>query len=72
MIHDNTSHSGETLETIYSSLGKVATVFKPIPKSSVFPVASQRGLPLALHTRDKRYQHIIQLFDVLAEAIEEL
>jgi chromosome partitioning protein len=72
MIHDNTSHSGETLSTISSTLGEVATVFEPIPKSAVFPVASQRGLPVARHSRDKRYQHIIQLFDRLAKAVEEL
>ena len=72
MLHDNTIHSTETLETIYSSLGKVATVFEPIPKSAIFPVASQRGLPLARHTRDKRYQHLVQLFDELAEEVEAL
>lgn len=72
MLHDNTIHSHETLETIYSSLGEVATVFEPIPKSAIFPVASQRGLPLARHTRDKRYQHLVQLFDELATEVEAL
>ncbi len=71
-IHKNRRHNNAVLAAIREQLTEVAPIFPPLPEASVFAEASERGLALAEYTRAKKYQHLIELFDQIAEAMEEL
>lgn len=71
-LHEETTHNRAVLEAIHSELSNVAPIFPPLPKAIILASASERGVPLALYSRAKKHKNLLDLFDKLAEAMEEL
>lgn len=62
----------QVLEAIREQLSPLAPVFPPVPTATSLAVASKQGLPLGLCSGRSKNQHILELFDKLAEAMEQL
>lgn len=58
-----------TLQAVQEQLSQITTVFPPIPRSTAFPDATQRNLPLALHASK---HPAIAILDTIAKGLETL
>lgn len=58
-----------TLEAVQEQLSQITTVFSPIPRSTAFPDATQRNLPLALHSPK---HPAVAILDEIATGLETL
>jgi chromosome partitioning protein len=70
MYQSSTSLDNRTLESISEQLGDISRVFPPFPRATAVAEASEIGKPLALCSN--KHKLTIQLFEQLAQAMEEL
>jgi len=71
-LHEETKLNRAVLAAIHEQLASVAPILPPLPKAIVLAEASEKGVPLAIHSRAKKTQHLLDLFDKLAGELEEL
>jgi chromosome partitioning protein len=58
-----------TLQAVQEQLSQITTIFPPIPRSTAFPDATQRNLPLALHAPK---HPAVAILTTIAKALETL
>jgi chromosome partitioning protein len=59
-----------TLESIIENLGKIKTVFPPIPRATAIAEAAESGIPYALSR--KKQASVLEVFDKIALELEGL
>jgi chromosome partitioning protein len=71
-LHEETKLNRAVLAAIHEQLASVAPILPPLPKAIALAEASEKGVPLAKHSRAKKTQHLLDWFDKLAYELEEL
>jgi chromosome partitioning protein len=71
-LHEDTKLNRSVLQAIQEQLASKAPIFPPLPKAIALAEASERGVPLAIHSQAQRVRPLLDWFDKLAYDLENL